>query len=68
MAEWIEEGARKETSSDRIILKHFESKEDLYPLIKTIIMPGDIVLLKASRSFELDKLAGMIPDLMTNNE
>ena len=65
MAEWIEEGAKEEASTNKPLFKHFDTKEELYPLIKTMIKPGDIILIKASRSFELDKLAGRIPELLT---
>ena len=68
MAKWIEEGANEGPSQNKPLFRHFDTKEELAPLLKTIIMPGDIILLKASRSFDLDKLAGMIPELLVNNE
>lgn len=52
MAKWIgEEGSK----TKQVI--SFETKEDIYPEIKKIFKPGDAVLIKGSRSYELDKLS-----------
>ena len=38
-------------------LKHFDTKEKLMEEIKSIFQPGDVVMLKASRTVELEKVA-----------
>lgn len=58
MAAWIGEEAQRKSSNLKSM--HFDSKEGVYPLIKEIFKPGDVVLVKASRSYELDKLAEQI--------
>ena len=66
MASWIGEEAQKK--NPEIKLLHFEKKECLYPIIKELLRPGDVVLIKASRSFELDKLAEEIARVFEGNQ
>ena len=63
MAKWIEEGAREKGASQNTTFEHFDTKEELYPVIKELLMPGDIVLLKASRSYELDEIERKLNEL-----
>ncbi len=58
MAAWIGEEAARKSPETKCL--HFDRKECIYPLIKEIFKPGDVVLIKASRGYELDKLAEMI--------
>lgn len=39
---------------------HFDSKEDVYPRLRELLHDGDTVLVKASRTYELEKLAAEI--------
>ena len=52
MAKWISEEAK----ANKKVL-HFDTKEDMYPEIETLFKSGDVILIKASRGYELDKLA-----------
>lgn len=51
----IEHGA-KESENKEITLLHFDTKEELYPELKNILKDGDVILLKASRAFEMEKI------------
>ena len=55
MASWISSEAKKKNK--QIEYMHFDLKEDLYPVLKEILKPGDVVLVKASRSYEFDLIA-----------
>ena len=58
MGSWIGEEAKR--VSQEMQYMHFDTKEGVYPLIWEIFKPGDVVLLKASRTYELEKLADEI--------
>lgn len=63
MAGWIEDTAKKECKKqgrDDIIFIHVALKEELYGKIDELFRPGDVVLVKASRSYELEILANEI--------
>ena len=58
----LAEGAReycRNHDSDTEVL-YFNSREDIYPEIDNIFRKGDLILLKASRSLELEKLSDRI--------
>ena len=55
MGKWIEEGLLEK--SDKIKTVNYSTKEELYPVIDQLFKDGDVILLKASRSYELDELA-----------
>ncbi len=55
MAAWISDETKKNNKDTEYM--HFDTKEELYPVLKELLKPGDVVLLKASRSYELDKIA-----------
>lgn len=58
----IAEGAKDAgMNADRML--HFDSKEAFVKRMDEVIMPRDIVLLKASRSFELEKLVDNIKEI-----
>ncbi len=54
MASWIGQEAEKKTPNRRYM--HFDTKENIYPIINELFKSGDVVLIKASRGYELDKL------------
>lgn len=58
VAEDIAKGA-KEAGAD-FDIKTFETKEEIYPLIPKLFKEGDAIIVKASRSYELDQLADEI--------
>ena len=63
MASWIQDGAKKEskkTGKNKTEYIHVSTKEELYPRIDKIFKNGDVVLVKASRSYELEELANKI--------
>ena len=51
MAKWIGSEVKS-----KIKVLEFEAKEDIYPEIRNLFKKGDTILVKASRSYELDKL------------
>lgn len=46
-----------------LTVQSFDRKEDLYPQLKDLLCPGDTVLIKASRSLELEKISQKIKEL-----
>lgn len=43
--------------------EHYETKEDLIPKLKEILLPGDIVLVKASHSMQFEMISEAIKEL-----
>ena len=56
----IGDAAKKERAE--IEVRCFESKESVYPLIRDIFKEGDTILIKASRTIELELLAERIEE------
>lgn len=59
----IAEGAREKLNgetSEKMTLLHFDTKEELYPELDKILEPGDVILLKASRTYEMEKIGEVI--------
>ena len=54
-AKIMTEEAQKRMGSGRV--KVFASRKKVYPFIKRFLKSGNIILIKASRSIGLDKLA-----------
>lgn len=50
----IEKGARQ--SSSDIIINNYDNHEKLLSYLKSIIKPGDYILVKGSRAFAMDKI------------
>jgi UDP-N-acetylmuramyl pentapeptide synthase len=42
------------------MLRHFERYEDLDAAVAALAKPGDLILVKASRSMELDRLSARL--------
>lgn len=50
-------GQAAKQTNERIITKHFESREELTEYLKKLLQPEDVVLLKGSRAMQLNLVA-----------